>query len=535
VPEIPAILADHVTLEVECVDRLYLNAYVPSLQYSGGVNTLLREARGMPIASAALLGKMTDAFMRSVHGYAKAHGVPLQPFPRGVRKEAFVRPYFEKAIAERRTGVVFIGTAQEKARAWHGVLTEQGKTAHQPWFTFQQREVYVKWVYMYYLDAEFGPTFFKVCTYAPFTARVYLNGHEWAKRQLEKAGIAYQSLDNGFLSCEDPAALQAICNRFGYEQIWSLFHRLTKELPLPLTSDDRKAGFDYRLSILQAEVSLTQVFDQPRYGRAFFEQAIRDHLDLGRPDQVALLFDRRVQRNTPGSFSTRVITDGVHPSIHATYKHSGVKQYFKEGRALRTETTINDTYDIGLPRSVEHLAQIVAFGAEVNRRLLRSEEASAASVAGVKAADRVLVPLEVNGQRVSALRFGDPHAMALEAALCTFAVSVMPTKGFRAADLRAVMSGLLSAESYSAGQATYDLRRLRLRGFIERIEGTHRYRLTPWGLRTAFALVKLQTRIAYPALALDHLTVALNPAAQRALRQLDSIYEGLVAAAAHAA
>src|SRR5690606_17586697 len=101
--------------------------------------------------------------------------------------------------------------------------------------------------------------------------------------------------------------------------------------PHPYTAADRKAGYRYDLSILQAEFSLTMVLDRPTTGRVFFEEVIRENLDIGRPDHVQLIFDRRVNRKTPGRFRTRVITQGVIPSLHVDYKKSHIKEYFKEG------------------------------------------------------------------------------------------------------------------------------------------------------------------------------------------------------------
>jgi hypothetical protein len=106
----------------------------------------------------------------------------------------------------------------------------------------------------------------------------------------------------------------------------------------------------YQLSILQAEFALTQVLDRPLTGHGFFEEVIRENLDLGRPDQMQLIFERRVTRRTPGRFRTCVLTEGVVPSLHVQYKKSKVKQYRKEGQALRTETTINDAYDFAIGR-----------------------------------------------------------------------------------------------------------------------------------------------------------------------------------------
>jgi hypothetical protein len=143
-----------------------------------------------------------------------------------------------------------------------------------------------------------------------------------------------------------------------------------RKLPHPFTAKDRQAGYRYQISILQAEFSLTQVLDRPVTGRVFFEEVIRENLDIGRPTQVQLIFDRRVSRRTPGRFRTRVITDGVVPSLHVDYKNSRIKQYHKEGRALRTETTINNTRDFGIGKLLKNLPTLRQVGFQANRRLL---------------------------------------------------------------------------------------------------------------------------------------------------------------------
>jgi hypothetical protein len=142
------------------------------------------------------------------------------------------------------------------------------------------------------------------------------------------------------------------------------------KVPHPFSAADRQAGFCYDLSVIQAEFSLTQVLDAPRHGRLFFEEVIRDNLHAGRPDQVQLIFARRVTKRTPGRFRTRVLTTGVTPSLHIDYKSSRLKQYHKEGRALRTETTINDTRDFGIGKRLQNLPALREIGFQANRRLL---------------------------------------------------------------------------------------------------------------------------------------------------------------------
>jgi hypothetical protein len=212
------------------------------------------------------------------------------------------------------------------------------------------KTVYVNHYYFYIDDAEFGPLFLKICSYAPWAIKLCLNGHEWAKRQLEQRKIRYQALDNGFLSCAEPEQLQEICDSLGPEHIERLFPKWLQRVPLPLQAEDRKAGYDWDLSIWQMEVSLTQIFDRHVRGREFFEEVIRDNLDLGRRDRVQLIFDRVVTKKTPGRFCMRVIQDGVHPGLHIEYKNFDLKQYFKEGHGCRTEGTFRNPKDFGVYR-----------------------------------------------------------------------------------------------------------------------------------------------------------------------------------------
>ena len=117
-------------------------------------------------------------------------------------------------------------------------------------------------------------------------------------------------MDNGFAAVDDPAALHTICDRLGSDQIDALLRKWLARLPHPFSPEDRAAGYHYELSILQAEFSLTQMLDKPVSGRMFFEQVIRDNIDIGGPDQVSLVFERRLMRRgrrpTPGRFRTRV-------------------------------------------------------------------------------------------------------------------------------------------------------------------------------------------------------------------------------------
>jgi hypothetical protein len=398
--------------------------------------------------------------------------------------------------------VLFVGRAQEKTGVFRTEKRRNALTgASYPWIV--RSTGVVNHFYFYCVDADFGPFFVKFCSYFPYNAKLYLNGHEWAKRQAAEAGIGFEALDNGFASADDPDALQAICHRLGPAQIEGLLRKWLAILPHPFTAADRAAGYRYDVSILQAEFSLTQMLDRPAAGRVLFEEVIRENLDLGRPDKVGLVFDRRIRtrgpRPTPGRWRTRVITTGVTPSLHVDYKHSKIKQYHKEGRALRTETTINDTGDFGIGRRLCNLPALAQVGFSANRRLLDVERLTADPTIGREALTTLTQPRLIDGQRVPALPTDSARTQTLLAALVVF--RLLP-HGFRNRDLRAHLAPLLGTDPalMTQGRMSYDLRRLRLHGLIERIPGTHRYHVTDHGLRTAVFLTRVHTRLLQPGL-----------------------------------
>ena len=394
-----------------------------------------------------------------------------------------------------------MGRAQERTPVFRTEKRRNPLTGRTyPWIV--RSTAMVNHFYFYCLDRDFGPFFIKFCAYFPYNAKLCLNGNEWAKCQAAKAGVDFEALDNGFASCENPQRLQRICDRLDGPKIDRLLRKWLARLPHPFTAADRRAGYRYDLSILQAEFSLTQVLDRPLWGRVFFEEVIRDNLDLGRPDQVGLVFERRVcpRPATPGRFRTRVITDGVIPSLHVDYKHTKVKQYHKEGRALRTETTINDTRDFDIGKRLVNLPALREIGFRANRRLLDVQRTSHDANIGEAAFERVCAPIVVDDQRGPALRFGDPRVQALLSILVVF--RLLPV-GFSNRDLRQHLAPLLglTPNSLTAGKMTYDLRRLRLHGLIERIPHTHRYQTTDFGLRVAFFFSRTYNRLLRPGLA----------------------------------
>src|SRR5260221_533834 len=387
VVNIHEVLSGHVSLQVDCVDRLYLNAYCPVLQVGGQVVCFLTGHLGNPIPSPAVFTTIGNRFRREVDRFAAGTGIPLLRLKKpdrsrwDDRKLDHVRPYLDRAAVEGRFGVVAIVVAQEFQ--WVTGARNRSPKPGVVSYDFVKEERRVSAYYFYVHDQEFGPGFIKICSYFPYPAKVWLNGHEWAKRQAGQEGLSYAALANGFAACPEPARLQAICDRFGPSDAQAFFDRWTAVIPVPFTAADRAAGYWWQLSMRQVEV-----------------------------------------------------------------------------------------------------------------RLLMIERAGQGCAIGSALFERIHQPYAREGQRTGALRFGDQRAMALAGALC---LVVHAATGVTNKSLRGHVAGLLGSP-YSSSQMSYDLRRLRLHGLIQRTPGTNSYTLTPEGIRVAVFYTKLHARLLRPLL-----------------------------------
>ncbi len=439
-PSLAELQKDHVVLELECIDRMYLNAYVPKLTSEAGIASFCRDYLGHRFASTKQASEMTTRFVDSIKSFIREQGLELVRFKKGQRKDVVLQKKLRQFKQEE--GVIFVGVAQEKMRVPRTTRKRTASGGTIPWIMYST--ALVNAYYFYCRDKDFGPFFIKFCSYFPYTAKLCLNGHEYLKCQLTHKGIGFQAMDNGLLSCADIKAAQKISEGLNDTKIEAFFRKWLARLPHPYSAQDRRAGYRYELSVLQAEFSLTQVWDRPVHGRCFFEEVIRENIDLGRP--------------------------------------------------LRTETTINDTYDFAVGRRLKNLATLRQIGFGANRRVLEVEQLTHDCHIGAQAFEKLQKPAEVDGQHASALPFGQERVQALLTVLVLFCLQ---PEGFRNRQLRPLLAQLLgiSESEISPGRMTYDLRRLRLHGLIERIPKTQRYRLTPFGLKTALQYSRTYQRL----------------------------------------
>ena len=222
-PNIAAIIRQHVSLEVRCLDRLYLHAYMPKLQTSGGLCYFLRDHLGYPIPSPALFKPMHDRFTdggQAVCDNARHSGGEMRA---GQDRDAIANAH--RRASPNATGVVLLGLAQEKQRSFKAQKRRgpQGGVT----FDFSRQWVAADADHFYVHDCEWGPAFrqdrHRICR---IPIKICLNGHEWVKQQLRRHRIRFESLDNGFLACADPAACKTTCDALGPRDVQSVLRSL---------------------------------------------------------------------------------------------------------------------------------------------------------------------------------------------------------------------------------------------------------------------------------------------------------------------
>jgi hypothetical protein len=353
--------------------------------------------------------------------------------------------------------------------------------------------------YFYLRDREFGDGFIRINSYPPFQMRLWWNAHGYLAAYLRRHRIGFRTTDNCIVAVADPAALQRAADQVTPQLVEHLAVRWLNQVPDPLTREERAAGYPLRFSIFQAEFSDNVIFHQTQVLNRVYEAMLRDHLHMGRPDLVKVIFDRRIYRNTPSAFATRVLRQGVVSCLKVFYKTSWLKQYNKGGRVLRTEACVNDPRDFMIKKSLVHLGYLGRVAYHAITRFQKAQAVALATALDRSTLERLVTPSTNGRQRVPGIRVGAPRAMRVLAALGCAGLSF---KAFSNAEFRKVLIEQVGAEPQEATppRVGYELRKLRGKGLIRKVGGRNRYTLTDLGYRAALYLTKLHQRLLTPTL-----------------------------------
>jgi hypothetical protein len=487
--------ADSIAFSYRSVDRLILNAYIPTLQTPGAMAKFFREVQHKPILAGKVFKDLTERFVSQVKSFAENHRIPLLRVTDRQRPGEVAQRALKVAERQNRFGVVAIVVHQESARVFGS--THGGGRATNFWVKEDRR--LVNHYYFYLRDRDYGEGFVRISSYPPFQTRIWMNAHGYLAAELRRRRKTFRTDENCVVEVVDPASLQAIADRFDATLVEGIARRWLGRVPDPLTPDERAAGYPTHLSVYQAEFSDNQIFNDTQTLNRVYEPLLKEHLHLGRLDMIKVLFDRRITRRTPGRFATRVLRQGVVSCLKVFYKKSFLKQYNKGGRVLRTELCVNDPGDFGVKKSLVHLGHLQTIAHHAMTRFSKAQAVAQSTALNRSTFERIILPSQEGGKRVAGFRFGAPGSMRiLEALGCAGLLFC----AFSNTDLRKVLVERLGVpvDQAGAGHVSYQLRKLQDKGLVRKVPRRNRYTLTDLGYRACMFFTKLHQRLLTPGL-----------------------------------
>lgn len=510
---------DSIRFTYSCFDRMLLNAIIQPLQYAASVVGFLKDKRQATALTPAYFRAISSDYHQFVQAFAAERQVGIVEPPKDVRREDWVEPFFRRLHGQ--PGIAVILKSRENARVAVS-FPKQGNHVE-----LLQRFV---WQYYFYLqDRDFGRMFLRVCPYFPFNSRICINGHEWLACRLRQEGIRFQQCGNAFRNCADPERLQALADQLTPQHILACAHRwLAQLVPFFTDRERQRQGFGYRLFVSQVEYCTNLIFDRRAALDRLSERLLDLNRTIGAPDKIAVIFGRRVTRQTNAGLKTQISDHGLgQPVIRSDYKSSSIKQYVRDHLILRNEATSYHTPDLGVGKNIENLPQLRAkMAASTERYLDVQQDVLETFVDRDQLAQLRQPTVTPGGHRTPGLKLDDPRLLAVLQALTCFAY-LAGTGCFRTKDLHQTTAAALgqTTATYSLAQLRYDLAKLRAKRLVERVAGTQTYRLPAHGYRLAVLYLKLFHKIYAPLTAATLEPIAADerlPPQRRAL--LDRLY-----------
>lgn len=488
----------------DCVDRIVLNAYFRMGQGAGGFRTWWRQLMGSDdnLDNNHLM-RMAGRFSRRVRAHAKAHQIPLKDCAPGERKHEIAEEYLPKDA--KFTGVFLILVARAPAPVWDAQCSKSGKIVN-----LAKKYPYINHYSFHILDPDWGHVTIKMSGHPPFGAQIMLNGHEYVACQARKEGIQFTKDGNCFTQISDATRLAQIADTLSSADIigrltqvcehWIYSACLCFGLDL---ADQEKTNFHYDYSIYQEEYSRNLLF---RLGSEL-EQVFQ-----GTIDRTRSLLDVKTLKTIFGTKKRpsrckhnkeprcEVVVERPEYDLTIFKIHFGkitAKMYSKGERVLRTEVIVHNTKELRCGRSLPNFAEIGLRLKEILIRFLNALRCIDIASISDNRLDDWHTPSQVGQTRVGGVDINQARMRAVMQAV--MALSSAP-HGFQSADLAVKVQANMGSP-YTARQAAYDLKKLRGKNMVRKIDSSRRYEPAPEGLQTMAALFVLREKVIKPVLA----------------------------------
>jgi hypothetical protein len=497
--------ADLLTGSYDCVDRIVLNAYFRMGHDPGGFRLWWRALTGSDEGlDNTHLMRLAGRFSRRIRGYAKANGIPVVDSPVGERKHNIAEQYLAETKVTRGLFLILVGRAQ--APVW-----DVSANHH-----IQRKKPmpYVNHYSFHILDPEWGHITIKISGHPPFPAQVMLNGHEYVACQARKAGISFTKEGNCFTHMSDAAGLAKIADTLSGQRTigrlsqvcerWIYSTCLCFALEL---AEQKQSGFHYQYSNYQVEYSRNLVFeiggDMDQVFQALIDRS-RLLLDLKTVKTILGYKHRPRYRKRKGkSAEWEVAVERPAYDLTIFKLHCGkltLKIYTKGERVLRIEIVVHNTKELRSGRSLERFPEIVVQAKSILGRFMDALSCIDQCFIADRMLEQLPAPSQVGKTKVGGIDLNRPRMRWVVEAV--IALSASP-HGFTASEL-ACQVRVLSKQTesaYGSRRAAYDLKKLRGKKIVRRINQTRRYESLPKGLRAIIALVVLRNKAIQPLLA----------------------------------
>jgi hypothetical protein len=481
--------AASIAFSYSCFDRLLLNGYIRALHFGGSIVTFLRHHRQATLISPEYFRRISCDYHDFVTQHAHHLGLDIVTPPRDVRRHDWVEPFFRQ-LGEGH-GLAAILKCRERARV-AVCYPKRGYHIEPDWR-------FVNLYYFYLHDATLGRLFVRVCPYFPFDIQVCLNGHEYLTQQLSAEGIAFRKHDNAFLECANPTRLQELADAFGPETIRAAVEPHLAQLVPYFSADERAAGYRHGLSLTQAEYCHNAVFHEQAALDKLFARLLDSNRTIGHPDKLAVIFGRGNFHPDPRTGQTEIKVTALKTTVIKTsLRGTSLKQYIKDRRLLRTETSCYRVPELSVAKDIKNLPKLRTVLAQSNERYQDAQQDVLASAIDRGQLQRLAqASVSASGRRTPGLHVDDRRLLALLQALTSFAY-VIGHGHFRTRDLLADVPGALERPDYRLSQLRYDLGKLRSKGLVRRLPQSQRYELSDEGYRLAVLYQKLYHRLYAP-------------------------------------
>lgn len=489
----------------DCVDRIVLNGYFRPGHTGGGFRTWWRRLTGSDdTLDTAHLMRMAGRFSRRARAYAKAHRIPIIDCTVDDRKHDIAETHLATTTVTNGLFLILIGRAP--APVWD----VSGKH-HLEW---KRPRPYVNHYSFHLLDADWGHVTIKISGHPPFPAQIILNGHEYVACQARTTGLPFRKDGNCFTHSSDPAHLARIADTLSDDRTigrlrqvadrWIYSACLCFALDL---EEQRGSGFHYEYSTYQVEYSRNLIFTIGDRMDQVFQALIdrsRTRMDL-RTVKTILGYQRRPRyrprRGKGPQWEVTVERPVYDLTIFKLHdRRLTLKIYTKGERVLRIEAMAHNTQVVDRRRSLPHFSAIVRELRVILERFIDALACVDRCFIGGETLDALPLPSRLGPTPIAGIDLNKPRMRWVVHAVLALAAT---PRGFTASDVAEQVHRLggPASAAYGPRRAAYDLKKLRGKQLLRRLDGTRRYELVAAGIRALAAVVVLRDRVIKPVLA----------------------------------